>query len=195
MKAVRASFLALAGRLDEARALFKELEATETPTAEASVGTLTGTRHASSSLLAALGLNDLAHRRAEEKRAAALQQMQRGNRAPLFYSSLVQAEITLGHSAEALAALAQWRSETQRLPSASRRNAEFYGVALGCYAQLGKVDDEIALLRDYLANGYHLGYRLSHDPAFTAIRADPRFQELMKQEAAWAAALPDPTDL
>jgi len=34
-----------------------------------------------------------------------------------------------------------------------------------------------------------------YNPEFAPIRSDPRFQELMRQQEAWAKAQPDPVDL
>ena len=72
---------------------------------------------------------------------------------------------------------------------------EFNVFAIGFYSQLGKADEEIALIREFLASGFHMGYELRINPELAPLRQDPRFQELMKQEEAWARALPDPVDL
>jgi len=185
LKLIRAETLVSLGRLDEARALVDELERGT----EERAGPATGI-----SLLRALGLDELARRRAGEVRTAALQEFQRGNRAPAVCQNLVLAETTLGHLDAALVTLEQWRKETQRLPSASRRDLDFCQRAFGLYAQLGKVDEEIALIRDHLAGGYHLGYGLRYTLEFAPIRSDSRVQELMKQEESWARTLPDPVD-
>lgn len=63
------------------------------------------------------------------------------------------------------------------------------------YALLGKADDAIAFLREYAASGLQFPISLRHDLDFAPIRSDPRFQELMRQQAAWAKAQPDPVDL
>ena len=65
---------------------------------------------------------------------------------------------------------------------------------LGLYAQLGKPDEEITLIRELLSAGFHLGYELRDNLYLAPVRSDPRFQELMKQEEAWAKAQPDPVD-
>ena len=141
-------------------------------------------------LLQIIGRDPWAKYLAEKIRAAAMKEFERGNRASFIWLDLVQAEIALGHRDAALNKLEDWRRDAQR----SSRLFNFNQRAIGLYAQLGKVDEELALLRELTSNGYHLGYSLRTDPLLAPIRDDARFQELMKLEEAWAKAQPDPVD-
>ena len=62
------------------------------------------------------------------------------------------------------------------------------------YALIGKADEAIALLREFAASGLQFPISLRYDLDFTPIRSDPRFQELMRPQEAWAKAQPDPVD-
>ncbi len=142
----------------------------------------------------AAGRPDLARRLAEEIRQSSLEQLQRGNRAPLVWLALVRAEIALGHREAATKALTDWRLEVGKSPSIHARLSDFSRFAAGLHAQLGRVDDEIAGLRALMDFGFHLGFALRTMPEMESIRDDPRFQEIVRQTEAWARAQPDPID-
>ena len=73
--------------------------------------------------------------------------------------------------------------------------SEFNLPAMRLYARLGRADETIALMRELAANGdLKEGFVLRYSSDYALIRNDPRFQELMKQQEAWAKAQPDPVD-
>ena len=74
----------------------------------------------------------------------------------------------------------------RRLAEANRANL---------YALLGQADEAIEVLREYMASGLQFPISLRYHFDFALIRSDPRFQELMRQQEAWAKAQPDPVDL
>ncbi len=191
---IRASWLSQLGRVAEAKALIDEAERkanVATPETSANVG---GGARATIAQLYAVGELDLARRRAEGIRSDAMKQVARGNRGPNVMNSLARAEFVLGHQAAALTAMDEMRRDARSRLGAFLRICEGNFRVFGLYAQLGKPDEEIALIREFLSAGFHLGYELRDNPDFAPVRADPRFQEMMKQESAWAAALPDPID-
>ena len=146
-------------------------------------------------LAEAVGLNDLARRWAEKFRADAEKEFVRGNRAPFVRLGAVNAEIILGHREKALALLDEWKREEQHGLSVSRRMFLFSFWAAPAYGRLGRADDAIAILREMETEGFNFnGYDLRYNLAYAPIRNDPRFQELMKQQEAWAKAQPDPVD-
>jgi hypothetical protein len=70
--------------------------------------------------------------------------------------------------------------------------------AIFTYAQLGKPDEEVGVVREWEAAGYRLGYELRSMLTFSDFKyltADPRYRELMDQDEAQARAQPDPIDL
>jgi hypothetical protein len=144
--------------------------------------------------LVALGRDDAARRLAAEMSASALKELDRGNHAPLLRSQFIRAEIVLGHRDAAIAALDQWRRENQLVQNNYWRVTRVGSLA-PLYALLGKADEAMAALREYAASGLQLPYSLRYDLDFAPIRSDPRFQELMQQQDAWAQAQPDPVDL
>ncbi len=188
---LRAWVLVQLGRNEEARG---EVEAAAT-TGPASAQPSTFWFVRMLSVAEAVGMNDLARGWAEGIRANVDKEFERGNRAPDIHELKVHAEISLGHRDAALAALADWRGEVQRVPSTYRRMTEFQRRAALAYGRLGKADEAVALLRELEANGFTLsGYSLRYDLAYAPIRDDPRFQQLIQQAEAWAKAQPDPVD-
>ncbi len=105
--------------------------------------------------------------------------------------SLVFIELFLGDEEAALRELEAWDQRTASLTPSYR--ADFFcRDAAALYARLGRPDNAMALLQEAMRSGWHPGYLLQYLPAFAPIRNDPRFQALMKAEAAYAAAQPDP---
>jgi ATP/maltotriose-dependent transcriptional regulator MalT len=187
----RAELLVLLGRIDEARALLDSLESgAGTVSSIASMG---GTIRPSLSLLQTVGRMDLARQRANRDVAEAKTELARGNRAPGVLNIMIRAQILLGQNDAALAALEEWRAESQRMPSDYRQMSEFMESAAGLYSLLGKTDEAVALLQQLRAKGNRrisLRYNLHFDP----IRHDPRVQVIMREDDSWARSLPDPTD-
>ncbi len=148
---------------------------------------------ASLNLLPALGRDETARRLAEVMSARVSKELARGNRAGGQLILLVRTEIVLGHRDAAIAALEQWRREIQLMQNNYQRR--FIGAHLAnLYALLGKADEATTLLREFMADGLQWHYSLRFDLDFAPIRSDPRFQELMRQQEAWAQAQPDPVD-
>lgn len=187
---LHAELLLAEGKNDEGRAAAQR---EDVPTRVMGFG---GFTNAAGSNLLALGLRDRARAWAEIASAEATKQFSRGNRSPLARRNFVGAEIVLGHRDSALAELGEWRAESQRVPSVLRRMIEFNLPAAALYARLGVADEAVALLREVAANRYLTeGFALRYRPDYALVRNDPRFQELMKQQEAWATAQPDPADL
>ncbi len=194
VSAVRANLLLALGRVDDARVVIDEMERAAGVGGSAATMGNQGSR-ASPEQLLAVGREQEARQRAEEIRSDATQQLARGNRAPLVRTAFIRAETILGRRDSALAALQEWREEAQRMPSAFRRMSEFTTVASALYARLGQADEAVALLQELLTNGYRTRYGLRSNLDFEFIRADPRFQEALRQADAFAQSLPDPVDL
>jgi TolB-like protein/tetratricopeptide (TPR) repeat protein len=192
---MRAEMLVALGRLDEARVLVDAIEKSSTKIVPTAASTLSRNQsnRASLELLQAVGYDELARRRAEEIRAVALQEFERGNRAPRVHANLVRAELALGHTAVALAALEDWRRETATLTSGYRRFNEFGGGAAILYALAGRADEALALVREAQAGGIQFTSLLG-SAELRLLRADPRFAEVFRQADAWAKAQPDPLD-
>jgi hypothetical protein len=184
-----ADLLLALGRNEGARAAIERVAA---PTFVVSSGDFA---NSAGRILRALGREDDARAWAEATRTEVLNQFARGNRAPILRQNFVAAEIALGKRDSAIAALAEWRTEAQRLPSTSRRMVEFNQRAIPLYARLGMADETIPLLRESVASGNsYEGFALRYSQNYALVRNDPRFQELMKQQEAWAKAQPDPID-
>ncbi|MSU25034.1 MAG: hypothetical protein EXS32_14600 [Opitutus sp.] len=144
--------------------------------------------------LVALGRDDAARHLAAELSARTSKELERGNRAQAPQSLFIRAEIILGHRDAAVAALEQSRREIQLMQNNhQRRLAEANRANL--YALLGQADEAIEVLREYMASGLQFPISLRYHFDFALIRSDPRFQELMRQQEAWAKAQPDPVDL
>ena len=185
-----ADLLLALGRIDEARAAVEGVSDSSSGNGLGALGNNAG------GILLALGWDDRARAWAETTRTEALKQLARGNRAPNVRRTFVAAEIVLGQRDSALAALAEWRTEMQRLPSVYRRMNEFNLRAILLYARLGMADETVALLREWAANGFLTdGFTLRYSQNYALVRNDPRFQELMQQAEALAKAQPDPVDL
>jgi TolB-like protein/Flp pilus assembly protein TadD len=193
----RADVLASLGRMDEARLSIDKIER-DAQAGPGVVSMLLSRAAISASLslplLRAVGREDLAQRVAQELSTLALKQMHRGNRAPWVRFSLILSETTLDRREAALAALEEWRRESESMPSGFRRLHEFNRLATPLYALLGEAEQAGKLLRECAADGYLPELSLRHALFFAPIRDDPRFQELMKQQEAWAKAQPDPDD-
>ncbi len=149
---------------------------------------------ASLSRLLALGHKEAARRLAEEISAWAAKELARGNRATSPQSLFIRAELVLGRRDAAVAALEQWRREYQLVQNHYQRMVRGWHLASVC-ALLGQVELAIELLREYAASGLHFPSSLRYNPDFALVRNDPRFQELTRQQEAWAKAQPDPVDL
>jgi TolB-like protein/Flp pilus assembly protein TadD len=187
----RAELLVVLGRVDEARVLLDSLESgAGTVTSIASMG---GTVRPSLSLLQAVGRMDLARQRADRDVAEAKTELARGNRAPGVLMAMIRAQILLGQNDAALAALEEWRAESQRMPSDYRQMSEFMESAAGLYSLLGKTDEAVALLQQLRAKG-NRRISIRYNQHFDPIRHDPRVQLIMREDDNWARSLPDPTD-
>ena len=194
-KMLRIDLLLAMDRQNEARTLAGEVEsdlmAVPTELQEVFRGSA-----AVLSRLVALGREDAARRLATEISATALKELERDNRGQATRRNFIRAEIVLGHRDAALAALEEWRRENQLVQNNFQRLAAGFGnQAPMLYALLGKADEAIALLREFAASGLQFTFSLRYDLDFAPIRSDPRFQELMRQQEAWAKAQPDPVDL
>jgi hypothetical protein len=56
-------------------------------------------------------------------------------------------------------------------------------------------DETVALIRESMEHGFRsFGFMLRYNRDYALVRNDPRFQELMKQEEAWAKAQPGPVE-
>ena len=191
---IRAYVLIGLGRVAEAKALIDEAERRANAAAAASPASLGGPPRAHFLQLYDIGELDLARSRAEGARTYALKQVARGNRGPSVMATLVSAEFVIGHREAALAAMEEMRRDARGRPGVFLRIYDVGSRLPGFYAQLGKPDEEIAMIREHLDAGFHFGYELKENPDYAPVRADPRFQAMMKQEEAWAKALPDPVD-
>jgi len=187
----RAELLVALGRIDEAGALLDSLESgAGTVSSIASMG---GAIRPSLSLLQAVGRTDFARQRANRDVVEARTELARGNRAPGVLNSMIRAQILLGQNDAALAALEEWRAESQRMPSEYRQMSEFMESAAGHYSLLGKTDEAVALLQQLRAKGNRrISPRYNLD--FHPIRNDPRVQVIMREDDIWARSLPDPTE-
>jgi serine/threonine protein kinase len=108
-------------------------------------------------------------------------------------SSLIGIEIFLGNHDSALALLDRWRKDAEQLPL----NRRYGGITSRIpiyYAQLGKHDVAIELLRQSMDTGIMLGYDLRDTPDYAALKSDLRFLELCRRAEAWAASRPNPPD-
>jgi TolB-like protein/tetratricopeptide (TPR) repeat protein len=189
-KFFRADMLLALGRNEDARAAIEGLVA---PTGVMGFGVLTNN---AGRILFALGLDERARVWAAAARDEASKQFARGNYSPLARLNFFGAEIVLGNRDSVIAELKEWRTETQRVPSVYRRMVDFNSPAARVYARLGMADETVALLQEFVANGFFSdGFWLRYGSDFALVRNDPRFQELMKQAEAWAKAQPDPVDL
>ncbi|MDO8545182.1 MAG: TIR domain-containing protein [Opitutaceae bacterium] len=187
---LRAATLFYVGRVDEARAIARRL-ATDGSTDISSVVDAENW----ASVLTTLGLNELARARWENVSHLARKEFEGNNRAPRVRRAFVRAEIALGRRDAAAAELAAWRSDLEKLPSAYRRYADFWRLAVDCYAELGKVDEIVALLREIRSHGYVLDGAVRDISGAVPLRNDPRFQKLVEEDESWAKAQPDPVDL
>ncbi|MEY2879788.1 MAG: hypothetical protein RLZZ15_2168 [Verrucomicrobiota bacterium] len=193
-KMLRIDLLLAMDRQNEARALAGEVESDLMAVATDGEGRGRGAA-AVLSRLVALRREDAARRLAAEIGATALKELERDNRGSWTRRIFITAEIMLGHRDAALAALEEWRRESQLVQNNFQRLQGFATHAPMPYALLGKADEAIALLREFAASGLHFPFSLRYDFDFAPIRRDPRFQELMRQQEAWAKAQPDPVDL
>ena len=108
-------------------------------------------------------------------------------------SDLIGIEIFLGNHDSALALLDRWRRDAEQLPL----NRRYGGITSRIpiyYAQLGKHDVAIELLRQSMDTGIMLGYDLRDTPEYAALKNDPRFLELRRRAEEWAASRPNPPD-
>ena len=145
-------------------------------------------------MLAYHRLGKLDRVRAEEIRREALGEIERGNRASTIWSTLVSAEIVLGHREAALQHLAEWRAAQKRFIAPYRQMNGFHNSVIGMYSLLGQPEEDLALMREFIAAGWHRGYAWRHDWKLEPLRTNPEFQELVRQEEARANAQPDPVD-
>jgi TolB-like protein len=188
----RVELLIVLGRLDEARVA---TDATERDVAMNEIVVDMGIRRGVGlSHLMAIGREEQARRRAQEIIADSLKEFARGNRSSVVRREHIRAEIALGRREAALGALEEWRREAQLMPNRFQRTQELGENAASLYALLGKPDEAIALLREFAPAGRQFYASLRHEIDFAPIRNDPRFQELIKQQEAWARAQPDPID-
>ena len=190
--------LFILGRKAEARALLERIERERISRPDFTTNLFFSRWPVESWIMTALGLPDLAKRQASETLATMAAELKRGNRAPAVLEAFNSQEMVLGDRDVVRASLEQWRRESEKLPSAFRRMTDFNFRAYLTYGKLGDVDGALALIRDWEANGYGLGYELRSDcsdPSVKALGDDPRCQELMKKEEAWADAQPAVADL
>jgi hypothetical protein len=141
-----------------------------------------------------LGRVETARRLAETMRSETKAELQRGNRASGMWRNLVAAEIVLGNHAAAFEALNDWRNQQMKLSSEYRRVNGFHHFVIGFYSLLGKPDEDLALMKEYIAASWHRGYAWRHDWKLEPLRSNPEFLELVRQEEALARAQPDPVD-
>ncbi len=192
-KLLRIDLLLALNRPQEARALAAEKESDLVAVPTDLMGSLPLVGPTLNRLLA-FGRDEAARRLAEEISARTSKELARGNRAAVPLLLFIRAEIVLGHRDVAIAALEQWRREIQLMQNNYQRRYVGSYVA-NLYALLGKADEATTLLSEFMAGGLQHHYSLRYDPDFALIRSDPRFQELMRQQDAWAKAQPDPVDL
>lgn len=146
-------------------------------------------------LMARLGYRDLARGWAEDALSRERARVAAGDRAPQVMSGLIETLLFLGRREEASDELDKCRLEAQGVPAGYRRWMEFGYWATADYAQLSRVDEALDLLRERLSAGAHFGMNLRYDSSFDGLRKDPRFQQMVDREEAWARSLPDPADL
>jgi len=192
LELARAGLLVALGRIPAARSILEVAARTVKETQSVASIRYVGVDF---DLLAAVGLAAMAQQNAEAMRADADRELKRGNGAPSVRASFVSAEIFLGHTESALAALADWRRAAESWPSVPRRSVRFSIPACALYGKLGRAGDTVAIIRELWAHGIRPGFGLASDASFERVRDDPEFQILMKEEAAWWAAQPDPVDL
>ena len=183
--------LICAGRLNEARAYIEKLDEA-LGGAKQPVGPLR--KGFSPTLLIKVGLNDLARRRAAEIVAEMQRAYAQGNRSPEVYFELVMFTTLLGERDKALALLEEWRHEAHRNRSVTLRLLEFNEVAAVSYARLGRIDEAVALLREFRAAGFHLQSHYERFSLEPGAHLDARIVEILREEAAFASAQPDPED-
>ena len=187
--AVRAELLTRLGRVDEARAAVAAWESGGSPDERSRRQTQVSPYYLEA--LHTLGLADLARELAGTMRARAQGEIARGNRAPMQFFLLAQAERILGDRDAALAALAEWRREN----AVRRRVVNVYPEAIQVHASLGLTDQVVTLLRaQFDAGVLRQGYAMRRDPMFAPVREDARFQALMAEAEAKARSQPDPVD-
>jgi hypothetical protein len=152
-------------------------------------------------LLADAGLTDHVREFAEAVRASASSQLEDlgdlvrpPNVRDNLRANLIAAEIALGLDESALAHLDAWRQEVLKRSEGSYRSAGAVTHIAPFYARLGRPDRAIEMLRQGMADGLVLGYELRDSISYSAMRDDPRFQDLRRPAETWAASLPEPPD-
>ena len=108
-------------------------------------------------LLHRLGRLETARRLAETMRGETKSELERGNHASGMWRNLVAAEIVLGDRAAALEALNEWRVRQMKISSEYRRVNGFHHFVIGFYSLLGKPAEDLALMKEYVAAGWHRG--------------------------------------
>ena len=188
---LRSDLLVELGRIDEARALIEkndqELAGRDTSPDKRNV------RFVPEQLLA-VGLEDVARRRAVQDLPHWRRQFESGNHAPNVFYRLVTLATIAGDRDAARAWLDEWRREAQKLPKGIRREADFRGFAALCCARLGLVDEALAILQETAAEGFHYWSLVRSSRVWTPGKEDPRLEAYFEKERAWAATLPEPVD-
>jgi TolB-like protein len=95
-----------------------------------------------------------------------------------------------GEKEESRAALAEAKKATEQVFFAAKRIERLFEAET--LALLGETDAAIANLRLLHEWGFAFGYRLRTDPEWAPLRADAKFQQLMKEAEARADAVPRP---
>jgi TolB-like protein len=131
---------------------------------------------------------------AETVRDDAKSELKRGNVTGIIWRDLANAEFVLGNRSAALETVAKWRQHQRRLKSQYRHVNGFHHFVIGLHSQLGQPAEDLALIEEYIAAGWHRGYEWRYNWMLEPLRNHPRFQEIIRQEEALARAQPDPID-